>query len=314
MANKYSAEQIDFIRDAAMRMRPNDMISQYAERFGEKLTEGRISYLKKLAGISFNYLDKPLGHNWTEEEREWLRQNVKGITTYELHAKFNEHFGVNLTYQQVRSQKKRLGLSNGLDCTFKIGHTGYPRGVNYQHYFTKEQLQFIQDNVWNSNIELARKFNEKFGTNLPPHKMYGAKHRHGIKGAPHGVHGTQFYSGYMKGKVSPRREEAGTKKLWGIKNPTPKCKTDTGEWDSPGRVTWRKVHGEIPEGYMIRYLDGNPFNNAIENLELVTRSENAMINAKRLFGENPELSKTGLLIAQVMSAAYRKKKDLGKAE
>lgn len=305
--SKYTAEQIDFVRELARNTTRKETLTKFSERFGESLTMGKLTYLRKLAGIDCNYLDKPFGHNWTEPEKQWLRENVSGITTQELQKKFNEHFGLNLNWNQVRSQKKHLRLSSGLCFRFQKGNESYPRGTGYQHYFTKEQLQFIRENIKNSNIELARLFNEHFGTNLTPRKMYGAKHRHSITGAPVGSQAITFYSGYMKGRVHPDRFPEGTKRLWGKINPTPKCKTDNpGVWDSPGRVTWQKEYGEIPDGYLVRYLDGNQFNNAIENLELVSRSENAYINTKKLFVENPELNKTACLVAKVMSAGKAK--------
>lgn len=40
------------------------------------------------------------------------------------------------------------------------------------------------------------------------------------------------------------------------------------------RVVWTFFNVSIPEGYEINHIDGNKFNNRIENLELVTHLEN----------------------------------------
>ncbi|ABM63391.1 HNH endonuclease [Erwinia phage Era103] len=40
------------------------------------------------------------------------------------------------------------------------------------------------------------------------------------------------------------------------------------------RLVWVMHYGPIPEGYEIEHLDGNPANNAIRNLALVTHSTN----------------------------------------
>lgn len=40
------------------------------------------------------------------------------------------------------------------------------------------------------------------------------------------------------------------------------------------RMVWEAFNGEIPEGYDIDHLDGNPKNNSLNNLEMVTHQEN----------------------------------------
>ena len=42
------------------------------------------------------------------------------------------------------------------------------------------------------------------------------------------------------------------------------------------RVTWTYFKGRIPEGYQINHKDGNKGNNDINNLEIVTASENVL--------------------------------------
>lgn len=39
-------------------------------------------------------------------------------------------------------------------------------------------------------------------------------------------------------------------------------------------MVWEAFNGEIPEGYDIDHLDGNPKNNSLNNLEMVTHQEN----------------------------------------
>lgn len=40
------------------------------------------------------------------------------------------------------------------------------------------------------------------------------------------------------------------------------------------RIVWEAFNGEIKDGYDIDHIDGNPHNNALENLEMVTHQEN----------------------------------------
>ena len=47
------------------------------------------------------------------------------------------------------------------------------------------------------------------------------------------------------------------------------------------RVIWEMFHGPIPVGLVIDHIDGNPGNNRLSNLRLVTVSENLSNSLKR---------------------------------
>ena len=44
------------------------------------------------------------------------------------------------------------------------------------------------------------------------------------------------------------------------------------------RKIWKHFNGEIPEGYVIHHIDGDPSNNDLENLQMVTRSEHVKLH------------------------------------
>ena len=41
---------------------------------------------------------------------------------------------------------------------------------------------------------------------------------------------------------------------------------------------WRASYGAIPDGYLVHHRDGNPLNNEVDNLQLVTHREHAAIH------------------------------------
>ena len=51
-------------------------------------------------------------------------------------------------------------------------------------------------------------------------------------------------------------------------------------WNLYHRYLWEKINGEIPENHILVFKDGNSDNVVIENLELITRSENMYRNSK----------------------------------
>jgi hypothetical protein len=63
---------------------------------------------------------------------------------------------------------------------------------------------------------------------------------------------------------------------------------------------WEQANGPVPKGHVIIFGDGNRQNIALENLLLITRAQLALLNKKKLIGATVELTKTGLLVADVL--------------
>ena len=57
------------------------------------------------------------------------------------------------------------------------------------------------------------------------------------------------------------------------------------------REVWKFYNGDIPKGYHIHHIDGNPENNDISNLQMIEASEHLSMEGKRRHAENPEWSR-----------------------
>jgi hypothetical protein len=68
-------------------------------------------------------------HRWTDEEKEFLKQNVEGTPIHELTKMFNAEFNTDLRYEQVRGTVKRMKLRCGVTTQFKKGHITWNKGV-----------------------------------------------------------------------------------------------------------------------------------------------------------------------------------------
>lgn len=171
----------------------------------------------------------------TEEQAEFIKNNVKGLGNAELAKLFNEKFGTDVTITQIRSFKNNRNLKSGLDGRFKKGVCA--KGC--------EATQFKKG-----------------------HKPVNYK--------PVGSERINIY-GYIEVKVA-----------------------DPNKWRLKHRVVWEEYYGEIPNGYSILFLDRNKQNLDINNLILVSKKQLVFLNKNKLIKEDKELTKTGLIIADLL--------------
>lgn len=177
----------------------------------------------------------------------------------------------------------------------------------------------IMDQIKNDGVE------EKYGIELTEAKLSNIKFEYRIKS---GMRPNAFKKGNIpsnKGvKMSKERYEkckktmfkkgqlpAGTREIGEErkqKDGAIYVKVGINEWKPKNRIVWEKNNGPIPEGHIIIFLDGNTENCNIENLAMVSRAENQMLNRRRLRSENPEITKTGINIAKVKMKVIQKRK------
>ena len=65
---------------------------------------------------------------YTQEMRDFILENHKGIYSQELADRFNEKFNTNVTAKQISSYKKRYQLHGGLRGNFQKGHIPHNKG------------------------------------------------------------------------------------------------------------------------------------------------------------------------------------------
>lgn len=71
------------------------------------------------------------------------------------------------------------------------------------------------------------------------------------------------------------------------------------KWCYLHRYNWEKAHGEIPQGYIVIFLDGDKENCSLDNLALIDRREHAVMTRQRLRTSDIELTKTGIAVAKL---------------
>lgn len=194
--------------------------------------------------------------------------------------------------------------------------------------FTSEQHAYlIRIAEGRTTNEIAELLNKKFSLSITPRQIQIYKKNHGIK--------SNVSTTFKKGQAPANK---GTKGLYNVGGNRTSFKPgqrpknykpvgyeridrdgyalikvqDDGPWHKRWRfkhvVLWEKVNGPIPKGHCLLFLDGNKLNITLENLQLITRAQLARLNQNHLITDNAELTKSGIIIADIFSKIGERKK------
>lgn len=175
-------------------------------------------------------------------------------------------------------------------------------------YWTPDEIAYLREHVDNCSDEVLGLI---FGVSATAVK--GTRKRNEIKRADDG----KFKKGHTpanKGQSMPANVYAKAKRTMFKKGQIPHNKKAVGEiWqyrESSGRLVnmikpaddqkavyhsryvWERAYGPIPKGMYVSHKDGNSLNDALDNLELLTMSENLEKNNRKtvlIAGEAIEL-------------------------
>lgn len=75
------------------------------------------------------------------------------------------------------------------------------------------------------------------------------------------------------------------------------------------RVIYEQNFGEIPKDHIVIFADGNKQNLTPNNLILISKSENLILNSNKLRFNKEELTKSGVLIAKVIDKVNKVKNE-----
>jgi hypothetical protein len=253
-------------------------------------------------------------HKFAPEVHQFIRENVEGRTCCELVALVNEHFGEELfTECSMRSYKKNHGLKSGTPRGNLLGSSvKWPPQVG-------EYIVEVAEG--RSREEITRLVNARFGAGTMTQAQVDAymcrnKIRSGVdcrfrpggtpfnKGRkgwhPPGCEKTWFPAGQLSINAAP----IGTEQERDDGYVYVKLRDGHGmkNWMQKHRMIWEQAHGQIPPGSVVIFLNGNRRDFRLENLQMVSRAENAVMCKRGLHSSNPEFTKTGILVAKVVLA------------
>ncbi len=168
--------------------------------------------------------------------------------------------------------------------------------------YSEEEKLFIKNNYKGiSSQELADRFNAFFNKNITSRQMHWYKKSHGLRS---GVK-TCFVKGEKPHNYKPIGSEFICKDGYTFVKVA-----DPNTWVHKQLYIYEKHYGKIPKNHSVIFADGNKNNFKLENLLLVETKEKLMMKNKHLIFDDKDLTKTGLLIAQLINASAERRKDV----
>ena len=264
-----------------------------------------------------------MSQRFPPEVHAFIREHAAGATPAELADLTNAACGTNFTPDAMRVYKKNHRLKSGLPQAPK---KGAPTKV-----FPAEIVAYIQANYRGVGpTEMAQRLNSEFGTTYTPMQIKGYYGNHKLNSGVTG-HYEKGHVSHNKGKKGLRY--AGSEKGWFQKGHEPHntdpvgtvCKKSDGYFwikqdDKPGAkiknwkqlhiAVWEETNGPVPEGCFVIFKDGDVENVKLENLMLVSRAENAMMNHFGLRFNTPGATEAGVTIARIKLASAKLEKKL----
>ncbi|GGH17144.1 HNH endonuclease signature motif containing protein [Paenibacillus segetis] len=249
---------------------------------------------------------------YTPEQKEFILENAWGKYNSEITELFFAKFGIEVTVAQIKSFKANHKIKSDVPRRRMTGDEGL---------FTKAQKDFIKKNVGGClNQELAELVNEKFSLQITARQMNTFKKNHGLvsgvncrfrKGdspANKGTKGLYNVGGnstsFKQGQRPLNYKHVGSERIDRDGYTLIKV-SDEGPWHKRWRhkhkVVWEEKHGPIPKGHVILFVDQNKRNIGLDNLIMIKQSQLSVLNKKGLLHNDAELTKTGIIMADIYS-------------
>lgn len=221
-------------------------------------------------------------HKLPEGVLEFVQENAPGRSNQDLASMTNATFGTDFTQSTMKGYKNYHKIRSGIK----------PKPPSP---FTHEMREFIfanSDGI--TYTQMTQMVNDRFKTDFPSSKLRWFYQNNKIKCGVTVIVNSKPVGSVVTDKDGYLRR-----------------KTESGKWELLHRLIWEEAHGQIPAGCKVTFLDGNKENAYLDNLVLVTNAEQMIMAKDGLRFEDPQLTKTGILIAKVKIATKERQKGGG---
>ena len=223
-------------------------------------------------------------------------------------------FGYPMTTKSMKTLKSNHHLSGG------------KRLRTYTPTYPERVCQFIEDSYMGTGYEQMRGMvNDRFGTNYSKEQIKSYYKNHHLNSGLKGD--LEKGRGWNKGKKMSPEQYAKCKGTMFKKGNRPHNAVPVGtevargdgyhqtkiaepnEWMLTHLLIWQQAYGDVPEGCLVSFKDGNPDHITADNLFLETRQEHMEMNRRGYRSEIPEVTETGIHIARLRVAARHRARE-----
>lgn len=266
-------------------------------------------------------------YRYPQEVHDFVKKLAPKLRDDDLAEACNKELGTHFTASSMKAFRGNHGYRNGKKQWTREEYW------KYQKHYPKGVYEFIRDNSWGvSSKDMAEKVNAKFGSKFTQNSMKQFRAKQGIrsgetgwfrKGHPPGNKGMR-QKDYMSPEMIEKTKSTRFKKGDRPKNELPVGSiarnggkvfikiSDAGSqwerWMELSRYVWEQNFGRIPDGMMVSFRDSDPLNCKPENLMLISKSENAVMNKFGLRYSDPEATESGVLVARIKMAAAKQRR------
>lgn len=254
-----------------------------------------------------------MSRRYPKEFHEFMREFIPGHSDSEVAAAARARFEIEITPAQVKSYKGNHKLRSGTPG-------GMPKGTPSKS-FPAEVTAFIKGNyVGTGPKAMAERLNAEFGTTYTAAQLKGYYSNHSLnsgltcryekghvpanKGKKIVPHPNSVATQFKPGRPSLNERPVGalTARSDGYLHrkigPSPK------DWIFEHIRVWQEVHGPVPHGHKIIFLDGDRHNCELNNLRLVSDAEHAVLNRGKMRSPIAEITDANITIAKLRFAIF----------
>lgn len=183
------------------------------------------------------------------------------------------------------------------------------------HKWTMEEIEYLKEITPGHHYkEIVEMINSKFNLNLTTSQIGNAIKRYKLL--------TGFNGQFTKGSAPANKgikgvHALGSEKTWFPKGHKPQNWRPVGserinvygytevkvkepsQWKLKHKLIWETENGPVPKGYAVIFGNGDKQDFSIDNLILVSRQQLLILNRNKLIKDDAELTKTGVLIADL---------------
>ena len=285
---KWTAEQETFICKRYSTMKTKDLCKLVNETYGMNVNEPNIRYVAERNGLQRK------NFRFNEEQAEFVRERYGTMSRKEIVDEFNARYGTNINKRQLD--------------TFRV-YQGGVKPYRTPHEWTAEQTEWIKQNYGTMLLkDLVEAFNKHFNTNVELLALRWHATKNGFLQTDIDKQRANTRRLVMKKNMGQEREYNGDiyVKVGDWRQDEQKEKGRT--WQLKSRVVWEREHGKIPNGYNVKFIDGNKRNFDINNLMLVKQSVMLRINQSHSMTDNADLNKSIIMVETLKDAIRQKER------